>query len=273
MLSRLIQVTTSWPFVISLCALLLNDLYLKWNHPGVISGKLSDFAGIFLVSLLLFAGTPSQKRGVAIGICAAFGWWKSPMSAPFIRFVQEAGMPWFGRVVDYTDLLALVMLLPASWFVYSINQYQISRGGLRRATAVPAIGITAVAILGTSSIPLVDTYSFQPQTTESNMQPGVAADVIRAVAEKNRLKCLECDRLAQRGLYQGHGITMRYEVRPPQAIAFSISGEPTGLPIIFFSTDPNKKMDKLRDDLRAEFGRRFGNVQFVETLPNRREGK
>lgn len=273
MSNRLVQVTTSSPFVISLCALLLNDLYLKWNHPGVISGKLSDFAGIFLVSLLLFAGMPPQKRGVAIGICAAFVWWKSPMSAPFIRFVQEAGVPWFGRVVDYTDLFALVMLLPASWFVDLIDHYQISRGGLRRAIAVPAIGITAVAILGTSSIPLVDTYSFQPQTTESHMQSGLAADVVRVVAEKNRLKCLECDRLAQRGLYQGHGITMSYEVRPPQTIAFSISGEPTGLPIIFFSTDPNKKMDKLRDDLRAEFGRRFGHVQFVETLPNRREGR
>jgi hypothetical protein len=259
--------------VISLCALLLNDLYLKWNHPGVISGKLSDFAGIFLVSLLLFALTSPQKLGIAIAVCAAFVWWKSPMSGPFIRFVQEGGVPWFGRVVDHTDLLALGMLLPASWFVDSIDHYQISRGGLRRVIAVPAIGITAVAILGTSSIPLVDTYSFQPQTTESHMQPGLAADVIRAVAEKNGLKCLECDRPAEGGLYQGHGITMRYVVRAPRIIAFSISGEPTGLPIIFLSTDPNKKMDKLRDDLRAEFGRRFGYVQFVETLPNRRKGE
>ena len=52
---------TSWPFLLSLILLLLNDLYLKWHHPGVISGKLSDFAGLFMVSLSLFTVFPGFR--------------------------------------------------------------------------------------------------------------------------------------------------------------------------------------------------------------------
>ena len=60
--TRLASVITTWPFVASLAVLLLNDFWLKRAAPGVITGKLSDFAGIAIVTLLLLATWP-QRRG------------------------------------------------------------------------------------------------------------------------------------------------------------------------------------------------------------------
>ena len=47
---RLTAVLLSWPLLLSLAALITNDLYLKYAFSGWVTGKLSDFAGIFLVS-------------------------------------------------------------------------------------------------------------------------------------------------------------------------------------------------------------------------------
>jgi hypothetical protein len=45
----------SWVFLGSLAALLVNDLYLKPYRPSVVSGILSDFAGIVFFPILLVA--------------------------------------------------------------------------------------------------------------------------------------------------------------------------------------------------------------------------
>ncbi|NQW72417.1 MAG: hypothetical protein HQ453_06775 [Actinobacteria bacterium] len=45
----------SWVFLVSLVALLVNDLYLKPNLPGVVSGLLSDVAGMVFFPILLVA--------------------------------------------------------------------------------------------------------------------------------------------------------------------------------------------------------------------------
>ncbi|MEI9940107.1 MAG: hypothetical protein WDO69_23040 [Pseudomonadota bacterium] len=41
--------------VLSVVVLVANDHWLKHAHPGLLSGKLSDFAGVFLLPLLLHA--------------------------------------------------------------------------------------------------------------------------------------------------------------------------------------------------------------------------
>lgn len=42
-------------FLLSLILLLFNDLYLKLNYPGLVSGILSDFAGIVFFPIFLVA--------------------------------------------------------------------------------------------------------------------------------------------------------------------------------------------------------------------------
>lgn len=89
-------------YLAALIVLILNDHVLKDAYPGVVSGKLSDFAGVFLLATLLAVLFPRAIACVIAG--ALFVGWKSPFSEPLIAVL---GMT---RVIDWTDLSALVML-------------------------------------------------------------------------------------------------------------------------------------------------------------------
>ncbi|WP_434656468.1 hypothetical protein [Chromobacterium violaceum] len=65
---RLCSTLAGWPALASLSLLLANDWWLKQHHPGWLSGKLSDFAGLALAGLLAQALWPRQDdRGVQRG--------------------------------------------------------------------------------------------------------------------------------------------------------------------------------------------------------------
>ena len=89
------------------------------------------------------------------------------------------------------------------------------------------------------------------------------------VAEKHGLQCVNCASPTERGAFQGNGLTLNYQSTGPQTIVFSISGVPTGL---FFGGNVQAKMDALRNELKAEFGKRFMDLEFVEPLPRKRAG-
>ena len=52
-------------FVVSLLLLIANDFYLKYAFPGWLTGKLSDFTGLIVFSLLLFSLWPTRVRVLA----------------------------------------------------------------------------------------------------------------------------------------------------------------------------------------------------------------
>ncbi|MBC8025927.1 MAG: hypothetical protein H7Y89_08045, partial [Steroidobacteraceae bacterium] len=87
--TRVIHTLTRWPFLAALTTLLLNDFWLKSQFPGLITGKLSDFAGIAMIALPLLATFPRHARAIYLAIAAAFLWWKSPLSGLFIAFANE----------------------------------------------------------------------------------------------------------------------------------------------------------------------------------------
>jgi hypothetical protein len=124
---------------IYLCALLvlvLNDHILKYAWPSWFTGKLSDFAGVFALALLLGSFT---ERALGCSLAAAlFCYWKSPLSQPLID-----SLPWSSsRVVDWTDLAALAMLLPA----YRLLAHHPPRGRFRLALAA----LSFIAFMATS---------------------------------------------------------------------------------------------------------------------------
>src|ERR1044071_6805827 len=101
-------------FLIGLSLLLLNDLVLKEQFHNELTGKLSDFAGLFVFPLFWTAFFPRQRRIVFIATAGFYVFWKSGYS----QFLIEGwnSLPFFGiqRTVDYTDLLAL-LILPLSY--------------------------------------------------------------------------------------------------------------------------------------------------------------
>jgi hypothetical protein len=85
----------------AVAVLIVNDHVLKHRFPGLVTGKLSDFAGLFFFPLLLVD---------AIGLLGV-------RRAP--RVIASAPLPALARVrltMDATDVVALVSVAAAFWY-------------------------------------------------------------------------------------------------------------------------------------------------------------
>ena len=133
-------------FILALGLLLLNDFYLKYEFPNFLTGKLSDVAGLFLFPYFLSSLRPRWSKTIYFGTAAFFLFWKSPFSQELINLAQVIGIG-FKRVVDYTDLFAL-LVLP---FSFRYFQKQLStRQEIGKYLTVPLVVISLFAIWATS---------------------------------------------------------------------------------------------------------------------------
>lgn len=109
--------TTTW-FLLGLSLLLLNDFVLKELLGNWFTGKLSDFAGLFIFPLFWTAFFPRQKKSIFIFTGLLFILWKSPLSQHLIDSWNSFDVFYISRVVDYTDLIAL-SILPLAFYLES----------------------------------------------------------------------------------------------------------------------------------------------------------
>ena len=105
----------STSFILGLIILIVNDHYLKPEFPGIITGKLSDFAGLYIFPLFFSVFFPDKKKLIYISTFIFFIYWKLPQSDVFIEFWNNYAIFKIGRTVDYTDYIAL-SILPISYF-------------------------------------------------------------------------------------------------------------------------------------------------------------
>lgn len=152
-------------FLIALGLLILNDSVLKPLLHNALTGKLSDFAGVFAFAYFcsVLAGARHTAIHALVGI--AFAIWKSPLSQGAIDAWNAFGLMLIARVVDAGDLFAL-LVLPWSWFLLSKTDAFARAGTTREASrhardALPAriakfavAGIALVAFTATSRSPV-----------------------------------------------------------------------------------------------------------------------
>lgn len=105
---------TSTAFILSLAILLINDLFLKNHYGNWITGKLSDFAGLFIFPLFWTIIFPRSKDKIYFATAIVFIYWKTIYSDSLINFINEYSVLNLSRVVDFTDLIAL-SILPFSY--------------------------------------------------------------------------------------------------------------------------------------------------------------
>jgi hypothetical protein len=112
-----LHILASPGFLIGLFLLLLNDFIFKYQFHNELTGKLSDFAGLFVFPLFWVAFFPRLKSPLYILTAILFIFWKSAYSQPLIDAWNSLPLFMIERTVDYSDLLAL-LVLPLS-YVYS----------------------------------------------------------------------------------------------------------------------------------------------------------
>ncbi len=95
-------------YVSAVAGLLFNDFVLKRCWAGVITGKLSDFCGLFALAVVMLI--IARSSWVLVVMAACFAFWKSAFSEGVIQFCNAATGIGIGRTVDLTDLTALAVL-------------------------------------------------------------------------------------------------------------------------------------------------------------------
>lgn len=100
-------------FLLGLSLLLANDFLFKPLFHNWLTGKLSDFAGLFIFPLFWTALAPKAKRPIFLLTAAGFALWKSAFSQPFIDGWNHLTGLTLARQVDASDLLALCALIPS----------------------------------------------------------------------------------------------------------------------------------------------------------------
>lgn len=134
--------------LVAIATLVLNDHVLKRAYPGLITGKLSDFAGLvffplFLLSLLeLGLGAWARQRAVVLGAVlltgAVFAWVKTSVLGAETYRVGLGLLQWpFGAA----RALASGLELPGLWRV------ALARDATD-LVALPALGIPLFVALG-----------------------------------------------------------------------------------------------------------------------------
>ncbi|MES3024536.1 MAG: hypothetical protein V4857_23455 [Pseudomonadota bacterium] len=263
MRNRLSSIITTWPFLIALSVLLLNDWWLKFAYPGSVTGKLSDVAGIAVVAMLLLAAWPARRRVIYLALSAFFLWWKSPLSAPMIAFVNSVAPLPIGRVVDYTDLLALAILPACRQLVANHAAYAISGPALRRLLLAPIACMTIVAITATSVMRTQQEYVVRRTAAGDALRVEELAEAINSAATGQGLACEKrADKLD--GLTcRNNNLHMDYIFLDRDAVAFTIQAHPEGL---FFGRSGTAQADALRAALKSVLAERFRGLEYVEQL-------
>jgi hypothetical protein len=136
-------------YIGAVAGLILNDHVLKQAFPGLVTGKLSDFLGLFAFAVFLSVVAQRWIVGIHMMIAVAFVAWKSPLADIVIQS-WNAWMPFrIARVVDYSDLVAL-SVLPFSMLYLQREWATVAHGAAR--TVVVAL-ISVFAFTATSQYP------------------------------------------------------------------------------------------------------------------------
>ena len=100
-------------FLLSVLVLMLNDFYLKFEFHNYFTGKLSDFAGLFAFPYFMSLIFKHKIKAVYWATAVLFVFWKSSYSQFALDAFNSFGIG-IDRVVDYSDLMAL-LILPLSF--------------------------------------------------------------------------------------------------------------------------------------------------------------
>ena len=263
MLRNVSRIVTTWPFLLGLSTLLVNDAWFKGAYPGFLSGKLSDFAGIAIVGLLLLAAQPQRRRLVCGGIIVGFAWLKSTFSQPAIDAIDSLLSYPIGRTVDYADLIALVVLPACATVASNPSPFALRRRALRRLSIAPVALLTVLGLMATSVMPTRHDYQVRRADRAPVLDREAIAATIAEVAAAHGLRCGDCSGHSGGGRFDGDGLHLSYSFSGTRTVSFRVDALPDG---IFFGARGREKADRLRDDLKSRLASSYEDLEYTERL-------
>jgi hypothetical protein len=261
---RVFAIFTAWPFVLALVTLLINDGILKQAYPGFITGKLSDFAGIAVVALPLFAAFPRHARTIYLAVGGAFLWWKSPASSAFITFVNDMQPLNIGRIVDYSDQLALVILPDCAKAAASGSPRDFNAEQFRRWALPPVLAATLFGVMATSTPLYRKDFVVRSIESSAPFPRDSIVDAIEEIVKSRGLEPRPSNPPHWEGAFAGRGIFLTYSFLEPDQVAVGIQINPG-----MFGDAEVRRAEKLREEIKKSLALRFNGLEAVEPLRER----
>lgn len=154
-------------FLLGVVTLAVNDHYLKLAYPNWFTGKLSDFAGLFILPIFLTAISPRLIKLNYIFSALVFIIWKSPLVEPLIDAGNAIGIP-LHRTIDPTDLIALT-ILPLSHAYASripVSGMINNRWAINSLAAICFLTLTATSFVPIFSGDVNKSYKFKTSKSQ-----------------------------------------------------------------------------------------------------------
>lgn len=262
---RVLAMFTTWPFLLALVLLLVNDWLLKQAYPGFVSGKLSDFAGIAVVALPLFAAFPRHARTIYLAFFCAFLWWKSPASGAFIDFMNDVQPLNIGRTIDYGDLIALTVLPACAKFAANEPRSVVSPVALRRWVLPPVLAATMFAVMATSYPRYNKDFKIQSVESSAPIPRDKIVEAIKQVAKSRGLKPSEGNPPHWEGAFRGRGIFLTYSFLEANEVAVGIQVDPG-----MYGNGEIRSAEKLRAEIKKTLSLRFKGLMYLDSTTSPR---
>ena len=186
-------------FIAALALLVVNDFALKPLFHNALTGKLSDFAGLFALTLFVATLWPKHRRPAAWAIAAAFTFWKTSYAEPLIEALNSVSPFALGRTVDLADLMALPMIPLAAWAAPSLEPWP-----LPRALQVGLAVLAPLAFAATSQPSHVLRTTLDVRTV-AVVDEVALRTYLDDVAQEHGLRCRVCDSLDEGRVYLEDG--------------------------------------------------------------------
>lgn len=160
-------------FLIAIAILIVNDWILKASFHNELTGKLSDFAGLFAFALFLSVLYPKWTKVLHLMTALLFVLWNSVLSQPIIDFCNLNGLP-FNRTIDWTDNIALISILASYLFLNKLKNYNVS---------VSPIIINSIAVISLFAFVASGIQSQEPMEKEIETENERQHPVIKQCAD------------------------------------------------------------------------------------------
>lgn len=172
-----IELLSTRLFVIGLAILLTNDFILKPLFHNFLTGKISDFAGLFIFPYFISIFFIRHSKFIYLLTGFLFVIWKSPLSNSFIFWWNDNIFFQINRIIDFSDLFALIVL-PFSYF-YLTNQ-SLFKTKIRYAFSF-LIGIIAIFSFCATSQPREE-FKLQVNTNKQFTLPISKLDLFKQLS-------------------------------------------------------------------------------------------
>jgi hypothetical protein len=191
-----LQPLGSTAFCGALALLVLNDFALKPLFHNALTGKISDFAGLFALALFASALCPRRRAACGGAIAGAFVWWKTEHSEAVIDWLNGV-MPFtVGRTVDLTDLIALPAIGLGLWAAPRVESWPLPR----RAQVALAV-LAPLAFTATSAVNHVSRATLALPTTVVSGEETTLQALFDDLAQGRGLRCHVCEPLGDGRVY------------------------------------------------------------------------